>query len=179
MANKHYLQVTDAHFSRAVKSGAESGAVDTKSGVQVAHFPAQQPAATSRIDTKKPLTESGVTRSNASECGAVRYSKAPRGGHHTHRGFVEPGAFGTNKLRQTREIVFYPWNTVSAIPKPSKPPQKQRRDPMRLARYYQSLLDSGKFESRAALARHLGVSRARVTQVLNRLKQGNGDRTTA
>ncbi|QDT60374.1 hypothetical protein SV7mr_28950 [Stieleria bergensis] len=47
---------------------------------------------------------------------------------------------------------------------------------MRLARYYQSLLDSGKFESRAALTRHLGVSRARVTQVLNRLKQGNGDR---
>jgi biotin operon repressor len=38
-----------------------------------------------------------------------------------------------------------------------------------LARYYQSLLDTGKFESRAALARFLGVSRARVAQVLNRL----------
>jgi hypothetical protein len=38
-----------------------------------------------------------------------------------------------------------------------------------LAHYYQSLLDSGKFESRAALARYLGVSRARVTQVLRRL----------
>lgn len=36
-------------------------------------------------------------------------------------------------------------------------------------RYYQKLLDSGKFESRAALARFLGVSRARVTQVLRRL----------
>ena len=52
----------------------------------------------------------------------------------------------------------------------------RRRQGNRLAihsvslRYYQSLLDSGKFESRAALARHLGVSRARVTQVLNRLK---------
>ena len=96
--------------------------------------------------------------------------KAPRGGHYTHHGFVELGAFGTNKLRQTREIVFYPWNPVSAIPKPPKASQKPRRDRMRLARYYQSLLDSGKFESRAALARHLGVSRARVTQVLNRLK---------
>jgi len=52
-----------------------------------------------------------------------------------------------------REIVFYPWNPVSAIPKPPKAPQKPRRDRMRLARYYQSLLDSGKFESRAALAR--------------------------
>jgi len=38
-----------------------------------------------------------------------------------------------------------------------------------LARYYQSLLDSGQFENRAALARYLGVSRARVTQVLKRL----------
>lgn len=45
-----------------------------------------------------------------------------------------------------------------------------RRDGLKLARYYQSLLDSGKFESRAALARFLGVSRARVTQVLKRLK---------
>jgi hypothetical protein len=32
-----------------------------------------------------------------------------------------------------------------------------------------ALLDSGKFENRAALARYLGVSRARVTQVLQRL----------
>jgi hypothetical protein len=32
------------------------------------------------------------------------------------------------------------------------------------------MLDSGQFENRAALARHLGVSRARVTQVLRRLQ---------
>jgi hypothetical protein len=44
------------------------------------------------------------------------------------------------------------------------------RDPLKLARYYQSLLDYGRFENRAALARFLGVSRARVTQVLQRLK---------
>jgi hypothetical protein len=31
------------------------------------------------------------------------------------------------------------------------------------------LLDSDRFENRAALARHLGVSRARVTQVLRRI----------
>jgi len=40
---------------------------------------------------------------------------------------------------------------------------------MKLAYHYQTLLDSGKFENRAALARHLGVSQARVTQVLRRL----------
>ncbi len=36
--------------------------------------------------------------------------------------------------------------------------------------YYQSLLDSGEVKTRAELARFLGVSSARVTQVLNRLK---------
>ncbi|MCA9128025.1 MAG: hypothetical protein KDB22_13110 [Planctomycetales bacterium] len=33
------------------------------------------------------------------------------------------------------------------------------------------MLDSGTVASRAELARHLGVSRARVTQVLNRLSE--------
>lgn len=42
---------------------------------------------------------------------------------------------------------------------------------MRLARYYQSLLDSGEVSSRADLARFFGVSRARVTQVLKRLER--------
>ncbi len=42
-------------------------------------------------------------------------------------------------------------------------------DPLALAKFYQSLLDSGTVENRAALARHLGVSRSRVTQVLRRL----------
>ena len=80
VATKHYLQVTDDHFQRAVQGGAKSGSPDAESDSQAAHFPAQQPAATSRVDTKKPLTESGVTRSNASKFGAVRYSKAPRHG---------------------------------------------------------------------------------------------------
>jgi Iron dependent repressor, N-terminal DNA binding domain len=43
------------------------------------------------------------------------------------------------------------------------------RDPLRLARYYKSLLESGDFKTRAEVARFLGVSRARVTQVLKRL----------
>ena len=56
-------------------------------------------------------------------------------------------------------------------PKPkTETTKKERRDPLKTARYYQSLLDTGKFENRAALARYLGVSRARVTQVLNRLR---------
>ena len=57
------------------------------------------------------------------------------------------------------------WNRLPEAMEAPKP----KTDPLRIALYYQSLLDSGKFESRAALARFLGVSRARVTQVLNRL----------
>ncbi|MBX9579005.1 MAG: helix-turn-helix domain-containing protein [Gemmataceae bacterium] len=44
-----------------------------------------------------------------------------------------------------------------------------------MAHHYKALLDSGKFENRAALARHLGVSRARVTQVLRRLQDVPAD----
>ena len=70
---------------------------------------------------------------------------------------------------------MFPWNSFSdAKPKP-EPAPKERRDPEKLARHYQALLDTGRFENRAALARHLGVSRARVTQVLKRL---NGVPTT-
>lgn len=83
---------------------------------------------------------------------------------------MELGSYATNKLRQTPTIEFYPWTRPPATPKRESNAPSQKRDPLRLARYYQSLLDSGKFESRAALARHLGVSRARVKQVLNRLK---------
>jgi hypothetical protein len=72
-------------------------------------------------------------------------------------------------LRRKAVIAFFPWNGSSAPePKVFATP-KEPRDPLKLARYYQSLLDSGQFESRAALARFLGVSRARVTQVLRRL----------
>jgi Mn-dependent DtxR family transcriptional regulator len=55
--------------------------------------------------------------------------------------------------------------------KPEPKPAKERPDGMKLARHYQALLDSGKFENRAVLARYLGVSRARVTQVLKRLNK--------
>jgi Mn-dependent DtxR family transcriptional regulator len=65
--------------------------------------------------------------------------------------------------------MLLPWNAVSDTKSNPKPAPKERRDPLKLARYYQSLLDTGKFESRAALARYLGVSRPRVTQVLRRL----------
>ena len=85
---------------------------------------------------------------------------------------MELGAFAVNRLRQAPSIEFDPWNAPIASKQRQRKARKPRRDPLRLARYYQSTLESGKFESRASLARFLGVSRARVTQVLNRLKPG-------
>jgi hypothetical protein len=90
-----------------------------------------------------------------------------------NRGFVELGSHALNRLRRRPMIEFYAWNAPPTSEKEPNDPGKPGRDPLRLARYYQSLLDTGKFESRAALARFLGVSRARVTQVLNRLIAAN------
>jgi hypothetical protein len=96
--------------------------------------------------------------------------EAPRAGLNLNRGFVELGSYALNRLRRKPIIEFYAWNAPPTSKKERDDPGKPGRDPLRLARYYRSLLDTGKFESQAALARFLGVSRARVTQVLNRLK---------
>jgi hypothetical protein len=48
-------------------------------------------------------------------------------------------------------IALYPLN-ISIEPEPEVPTTpKESRDPLKLARYYLSLLDSGKFENRAHL----------------------------
>ena len=44
------------------------------------------------------------------------------------------------------------------------------RNPIFLAREYKKMLDSGEVKNRAELARIKGISRARVTQILNLLK---------
>jgi hypothetical protein len=75
------------------------------------------------------------------------------------------------RLCRAAVIEIIPWNGSSEPETDIPATPKVPRDPLKLVRYYQSLLDSGQFENRAALARYLGVSRARVTQVLRRLKQ--------
>jgi len=104
-----------------------------------------------------------------------RFFKAPRGGLNPNRGFIELGAFRTKRLRRLPEIEMFEWNSISDRIREDRDALKPQRDRMRLARLYQALLDSGEFESRAALARHLGVSRAHVTQVLNRLSEQSGE----
>ena len=109
------------------------------------------------------LTENDVVRQFG--------EKAPQAALNTIHGFVELGAFRINRLQRPTTVELFPWNDPPTVPKPSPKSANSTRDPLVIARYYQSLMDSGKFEKRAALARFLGVSRARVTQVLNRLKK--------
>ena len=48
--------------------------------------------------------------------------------------------------------------------------KKVYKNPIYTALEWKTMLDSGKFKSKADLARHLGVSRVRVIQVLDLLK---------
>lgn len=89
--------------------------------------------------------------------------------------FVERGTLVLKKLQRSRVIVLYPWNEQPNEIVEHKPARKERPNGMKLARHYQALLDTGKFESRAALANYLGVSRARVTQVLKRIHSLGAD----
>ncbi|ODA29094.1 hypothetical protein A6X21_09775 [Planctopirus hydrillae] len=98
-------------------------------------------------------------------------TKAPRVDQQENQPLPEVGAFQINKLRRRPTIDFYPWCAVEVNDSDSPSGEPVNRDPLALAHFYQSLLDSNVVDSRAALARYLGVSRARVTQVLNRLKR--------
>ena len=66
---------------------------------------------------------------------------------------------------------MFRWNSISDQIRAETEAERTKRDPMRLAHQYQDLLDSKVVTTRAELARHLGVSRARVTQVLSRLNE--------
>jgi hypothetical protein len=106
---------------------------------------------------------------------ALTLRKAPRGVLNSNRGFVELGSYALSRLRRKPTFEFFAWNTPQRDQKAGNDSKRPARDPLRLARYYQSLLDGRKFESRAALSRFLGVSRARVTQVLNRLRTSTSE----
>ena len=49
--------------------------------------------------------------------------------------------------------------------------QRPKRDGLILANKYSSMMESGAFSARGEVTRFLGVSRARATQVLNRLNR--------
>lgn len=100
------------------------------------------------------------------------------------RGLVELGAWQRTKLRQSPRLLFFPWMATSDLPEQPKRRPKScnhnsnaRDRGIETALRYQSLLDDGTVQTRAELARHLGDSRARVTQILKRLDRA--ETTTA
>jgi hypothetical protein len=66
------------------------------------------------------------------------------------------------RLHRTAVISLFPWNGSSNSEPKATPVPREKRDPLKLASFYQSLLNSGQFENRAALTRYLGASRARL-----------------
>lgn len=122
---------------------------------------------TGRSLARRSLQTSGVQTSGVRN--SVPILKAPRDAHSANNSFVEVGLCLVTSSRKSRNVHLLPWGDLSAGLEPPKS-AGAKHDPLARARFYQSLLDNGIVESRAALARHLGVSRARVTQVLKRLE---------
>ena len=88
VAQQHYMMMTEDHFQRAVAgpSGAASGA-------QMVQKAVPQPAALDRNDsqeTNKPLTESGVMRTDAICCGSMPATESSPGRARTYDLAVNP-----------------------------------------------------------------------------------------
>ena len=147
---------------------------DAKKGTYVMRsFPEAVPVRRTRNGANQEEAHGTGDDPVLSESSLVREvgEKAPRDGLKSITGFVDRGSIRINRLRRSPVINIRPSGPPFEPEATSKLTPKPRLDPLHLARYYQSLLDSGKFESRAALARFLGVSRARVTQVLKRFEK--------
>ena len=80
--------------------------------------------------------------------------------------FSEMGRFFVLGPEEMRRLTI----RYSGLDQSNSQPVHRKRDGLDLANRYAELLASGRFKTRAELARYLGVSRARVTQVLRRLK---------
>ncbi len=64
---------------------------------------------------------------------------------------------------------IYKFYFQKPVEKPSTP-KKTYRNPIYLAKEYKKMIDSGEVKNQAELARPKGISRARVTQILDLLK---------
>ena len=61
VAQKHYLQVTDDHYQRAVTAGAKSGAQVVHNPAQQAHAPSRRDSPTGQGDGQQAVVPSEVT----------------------------------------------------------------------------------------------------------------------
>ena len=88
----------------------------------------------------------------------------------THMPFIETGAWKASYLHQTRELDIHPWKALSDLPETHDLHPGVKVCPIERAKLLQALIDSGQVKNRSELATRLGISRARITQILRRLK---------
>lgn len=70
-------------------------------------------------------------------------------------------------------VELHPWTPLESLASEPNPKPVVKGDPIVRARRLQAMLDSGQAKNRADLAAQLGLSRARITQILKRLSDGN------
>jgi len=71
--------------------------------------------------------------------------------------------------RNIGRTFVYQFYLQTAVKK-SPAPKKTYRNPIYLAKEYKEMIESGEAKNQAELAKMKGISRARVTQILNLLK---------
>ncbi len=85
VARKHYLQLTDEHFERAIESGAECGARVAQNPAQHAHAGNRGKSHRECVATPQALTQNEDTRSCAHQSDESRKEMAEVHGNRTHR----------------------------------------------------------------------------------------------
>jgi hypothetical protein len=125
--------------------------------------------ANARHNDDEPAEAGPLLRDGALVRGAPQ--KAPRPEDSEHRLLVEVGSWKIRNLRRDRRLEIHPWTPPETL---RSGPQKRpvvKQSPAARARFYQNLIDSGVVKNKAELARTLGLSRARITQIMRHINK--------
>ena len=118
-ARKHYLQVTDDHYAKALLiamsevGGTECGTVDCEIGPKAAQNAAQQAVAQTRTESQNSSIEGanvGSVRSGATECDLMQVNKHPLGESNDRQNPRENDPF-----QMRRSIIRSSWRTKTPI----------------------------------------------------------------
>jgi hypothetical protein len=128
------------------------------------------------IPTEPPQREADSQTETPTDNDGRLSAKAPQDTLVTHIPFTEKGAWKIRYLHQIRRFDLHPWKALQDLPETRDPHPSVKVCPIERARQLQALIESGQFRNRAELAKHLKVSRARVTQILRRLDSPGSSR---
>ena len=111
IARKHYLQVTDDHFAKAIRGGAESGAPKAQNAAQHVH-------ADSRTNPQEKTQAPGDARACATSCDSTRSDAMDSSGPYWTR---------TSDLRRVKLAKVWPKTASFPGVFHTLPPQKNYR----------------------------------------------------